>query len=534
MLTSSSETIAGEQPDSFYNLLDIITNPEVVPSPASSTPQAVHEFVLNTAINEGYLSEPGALASVQLALGLHTALPRLEAYYQYYEDRLASRTDDTQCDSWVDWYGHSICDLDELSRLVHTETIEPSESMQVHGSFVPSKSATYNVCRYESKPKLLPFDRVHPDPARALVRPPHTAILYGSINSPTFRNLHTFLYKESSGLMPRLEYVFRPAPETDRERSPKKYLSGYGVALDLKKMEYLALDDRGQSECCLHDMQIEMLLITNVDAHRDASETDEPQDSSIESDPIVALLQQYPENATADYTTALSPEELLQIGLQATQLIYDSQEPLDTMKQLSQNFPKYASSIARRVTVDSKLEEVVASNQLKAQGGVNMVWLNGVIVSEKDMNPFTLLRLLRKERAVMTSLGSLGLTPGQALTLLTHNAVSQAQTDTGVLDGLFDASDRSEGGDLIVWWNDFENDARYARWGTSLQLLLRPMYPGQFPNIKKNLFNVVLSVDMSQSSTLNFLAGAVNNIINRSFPIRFGIVPIIESEDGTI
>lgn len=244
------------------------------------------------------------------------------------------------------------------------------------------------------------------------------------------------------------------------------------------------------------------------------------------------MLQQYPENATADYTSALTSDEILQIGLQATQLIYDSKEPLDTLKRISQNFPKYASSIARRVTPVRELEEAVAANQLKAQGGVNMAWLNGVVVAEKDMNPFALLRLLRKERSVMKSLGSLGLSPSQALDLLTHNAVSVAQSDTGVLDGLFDASDRPEGGDLIVWWNDFEHDARYARWGSSLQLLLRPMYPGQFPNIKKNLFNVVLAVDLSQSSTLNFIAGAVNNIINRSFPIRFGIMPIVETEDG--
>ena len=55
---------------------------------------------------------------------------------------------------------------------------------------------------------------------------------------------------------------------------------------------------------------------------------------------------------------------------------------------------------------------------------------------------------------------SLGLTSAQSFELLTHPTVSAAQSQSSVLDGLFDASDRPEGGDVIVWWNDFENDER--------------------------------------------------------------------------
>lgn len=71
----------------------------------------------------------------------------------------------------------------------------------------------------------------------------------------------------------------------------------------------------------------------------------------------------------------------------------------------------------------------------------------------------------------MRSVLSLGLTPEQAIELLTHRAVSAAQADTGVLDGIFDASDRPEGGDILVWFNDFETDKRYERWGSSLSLV---------------------------------------------------------------
>jgi UDP-glucose:glycoprotein glucosyltransferase len=57
---------------------------------------------------------------------------------------------------------------------------------------------------------------------------------------------------------PQVEYVVRyipPATRTDALNGSENgnYLSGYGVALDLKKMDYLAVDDRHGSSgglCC--------------------------------------------------------------------------------------------------------------------------------------------------------------------------------------------------------------------------------------------------------------------------------------------
>ncbi len=87
----------------------------------------------------------------------------------------------------------------------------------------------------------------------------------------------------------------------------------------------------------------------------------------------------------------LSEEELLQIGMQSTQLIYDAGEEnaLATLKQLSQNFPKYVKDVARRVTAEDKLEAEIMDNQVKAQGGISMAWLNGVVIQETDWNPFS-------------------------------------------------------------------------------------------------------------------------------------------------
>ena len=60
------------------------------------------------------------------------------------------------------------------------------------------------------------------------------------------------------------------------------------------------------------------------------------------------------------------------------------------------------------------------------------------------------------------------------------------------------------------------------------------MYPGQFPSIKGNLFNVVLALDLSQASNLHFIVGPMSNILEKNIPFRFGVAPIAETEDGEL
>lgn len=101
-------------------------------------------------------------------------------------------------------------------------------------------------------PQRLPFDHIYPSRSRYLDGPPRTAILYAAPLSSNFRELHSHLLQLSSGPTPRVQYVFRPIPPKGLVHE-KNYLTGYGVTLDLKKMDYLALDDRvAQGKRALH------------------------------------------------------------------------------------------------------------------------------------------------------------------------------------------------------------------------------------------------------------------------------------------
>jgi UDP-glucose:glycoprotein glucosyltransferase len=58
------------------------------------------------------------------------------------------------------------------------------------------------------------------------------------------------------------------------------------------------------------------------------------------------------------------------------------------------------------------------------------------------------------------------------------------------------------------------------------------MYPGQFPTLRRNCFNVIAALDLSHTSSISFIAQIANNLISRSLPFRFGYVPLIETAES--
>ncbi|KAF8587209.1 glycosyltransferase family 24 protein [Ramaria rubella] len=501
------ESASVEQHDTFFHLLDLLTSPEVFPQPlASLTPEAIHDASVQTLVKNGYLSEPGALESFELSLSLHAASPKIEAYYQYFRDHRLAETplvDEELTDdctgSWVEWYGRRVCSVDTLRHLVEVDTLDAGND------------TNRSVC---VDTKLLSFEHVYPPTSGVLYPPKKTAILYGDTTSNNFRNLHDYIYALSKENPPRLQYIYRHIPPNDEGAGPS-HLSGYGVTLDLKKMDYLALDDRRHSRRSVHT----------------TSTNNKSSNGEQDSGEVTDLLGFLEETDEVDLTTPLNEEEISGIGIKAAQLVMNSPDPLKALMHLSQNFPKYATSTARRVAVDPPLLEELQRNWVKAQQGSNAVWLNGLALQITDVNTFGLLRLLRKERELVGQMKTLGLTAPQGIDLLTHEAIISSQTETRVIDGIFDASDRLEGG-VIVWWNDLEKDKRYAQWSPTLHMMLRPIYPGQFHNVKRNLYNTVLLLDLSQRSSLVWITGPISNIVQRGFPFRFGVVPLIETDEG--
>jgi UDP-glucose:glycoprotein glucosyltransferase len=186
-----------------------------------------------------------------------------------------------------------------------------------------------------------------------------------------------------------------------------------------------------------------------------------------------------------DLTTALTNDELscmtcssirhivltvrADLGSQAISLIKNSSEPFKTLISLSSDFPRLAIPLSRITPLSGPLTTELRLNADKVAPGSNMFWLNGAYYTEHDFNPFSILSKLRSEREIMGQLTQLGLSPKQALDVLSNKHVQKALSQGTVLDGVFDASDRDEGGDVVLWLNDLETDERYVGMKRSLR-----------------------------------------------------------------
>ena len=219
--------------------------------------------------------------------------------------------------------------------------------------------------------------------------------------------------------------------------------------------------------------------IGSADQFVDTEESSSDDTSQQVSDPILdAILAQAESVDGIDLTTALTNDELssmpcsftrrihltvpTDLGPQAISLIKNSSDPFTTLISLSSDFPRLAIPLSRLTPLSELLTTELRINAHKVAAGSNMFWLNGMYYPEHEFNPFSILNKLRSERDIMGQLTQLGLSPKQALDVLTSKHVQKTLSQGTVLDGVFDASDRAEGGDVIIWLNDLEKDERYA------------------------------------------------------------------------
>ncbi|KAF9225915.1 hypothetical protein BS17DRAFT_777873 [Gyrodon lividus] len=565
-LLEAFETVAMEDPSVLFPLLSSFSRPEEL-----LPPQAAHNAVFNAASTH---LDWSALASARARLALHAGSPRLAASAEYYDGHIANLTDShklygPECASWVDWYGQIVCDAETLFQFANTEN---------------------NVLAI-TKPKRLPLDHVH-QVTSSLEEPRYTAIHFADPTAPSFASLHRALLS----LEPKVEYILRWAKGTVEkgERELSSYLSGYGVALDLKKMDYLVLDDRNQHQ---GDSAAQHTSLGDNAVDGDKRPTDEEIMTCI-FDSLPYIDEQA--EARAKTGEPLSSEEIADLGVKAVQFIMSfSDRPragplyihqcwdnhhhvpfpaIGLFSTLSTSFPLYATSLARKIQVSDKVRDEVYENWAKAAPGVNMVWVNGRVINENEGSAgsiFGLLRTLQRERGLVKSLVDLGLTLEQAIELLMHPAHSTIQQFasstppaasskgsmrgsakgvvvedgadeihgveisakktfaitpkfTEFLDGLVDASDRQEGGGVVLYWNDLEEDERYARFSPSLQGLLRVHMMSLFSPILKirlNLVNVIFVLSLSETRSLSLLGSLSESFVARGFPVRWGFVP---------
>ncbi|KAI9801675.1 MAG: hypothetical protein M1833_002357 [Piccolia ochrophora] len=449
------ESAAEENATSYFPILDRIAEGHFA---RPVTDEELYKQFLQLLEDDGHLSSPESLASFELAVSIHSAAPRIQAQYQFYETAgLSSLSPDRseECLIWVHFEGKQYCSptLDEPKGIVAQASLSVRQ-----------------------------FDKVlGPDHAA----PP--SVLYADLNDPEFGHFHKVLSKTA-----RLgKTTYRVRYKQGGAEAKPLFVQGYGTELALKRTDYIVIDDRDDAE---------------------AKSEENPQLTEGSSDEPASDLK------------PLSTSELAFLGLKASSYIMESSNPLDTLVSVSQDFPKHSAKIASHNVSDNFNKEFQANRAWLVPAGYNMLWMNGVQMDTRQIEPFALLEQLRRERRLVDGVSRHGFSAGEAVKILSHPIISESRA--GDEQQRYDFRDDIEGGGVLIWLNDIEKDKRYEGWPTEVTALLQRTYPGQLPTVRRDIHNLVVPVDFTSPEDIDLVVLQLLNFVKRTVPLRFGIVPL--------
>lgn len=207
------------------------------------------------------------------------------------------------------------------------------------------------------------------------------------------------------------------------------------MELALKRTDYIVIDDR--------------------EAQNDARAQQPPNSEVVFDEQELADLR------------PLSTSELASLGMKSSSFIQSSSSPFETLIKLMQDFPKFSAAISAHNVSQEFSDEYKTAHMQRVPRGVNALWMNGLQLIERQIEPFALVEMLRRERKLIDAVRSLGFDGADAISLLGHEKIAAAKGDDKEA-ARFDWTDRSEDGHAIIWLNDLENDDRYAEYPKEL------------------------------------------------------------------
>ncbi|XP_036913462.1 UDP-glucose:glycoprotein glucosyltransferase 2 [Sturnira hondurensis] len=483
LLLEASEFLAEESNEKFWQFLDTVKELSIYKQTESD--YSYYNLILKKA---GQFLDNLHINLLKFAFSIRAYSPAIQMFQQIAADEPPP----DGCDTFVVIHGKHTCKINEIKKLL--------------------KKAT-------SRPRPYLFERDHKFPTDKENLP--VIILYAEMGTRSFGKFHTVLSEKAQN--GEIVYVLRHYIQKPASR--KMYLSGYGVELAIKSTEYKTLDD------------------TQVKAVANATVEDEIETNEVQGFLFGKLKERYSDlraNLTAfqkyliesnKEMTPLKVWELQDLSFQAASQImaapvYDA---LKLMKDISQNFPIKARTLTR-VAVNQLMKKEIQKNQqelinrFEIPPGEARLYINGLRVDVDAPDPFSILDMLKLEGKRVNGLQKLGISREDMSKFLKLN--SRVRDSNYVLDIRHSS---------ILWINDLENDGFYAAWPASCQELLKQVFPGKLPSIRRNFHNLVLFIDPAQEYTLDFIRLA-EMLYYHQIPLRIGFVFIVDTDgkvDGT-
>ncbi|XP_066143458.1 UDP-glucose:glycoprotein glucosyltransferase [Euwallacea fornicatus] len=471
-----SEFLADENLEFFWNYLDLLSKISP-PLKQIENDRTRYNILLEHA---AHLLTPSQLSVLKLSLSLHIYSPKVQMFQQ-----IASEQNLPACQCIADVGGQFSCDLGEIKDLIEKPSILNSKNTEL-----------FNV------------DHHYPGSANISL----SVILYGELGTQCFSDIHSLLKKKA--LKGDIDYVVRHYHQEKTGQHLR--LSGYGVELQMKSTEYKSQDD---SE------------LKGGEDSSDASQ--EEEDVEIEGFDFAKLKQLFPDMKTnldkfkqyledsSNELAALKVWQFQELSLQAAERIMNApkEEALKIFTNIAQNFPMQAKGLVKTVVNpemkrEMKMNQDIFTSTLNLQPADTALFINGMFHDIDLVDIYGLLDVLRQELRTMEGLHALGIRGEQLRGLLKLDFSESGSSP----DFAIDIRDSA-----ISWLNDIETDSKFKYWSPSLMDLLRPTYPGMLRQVRKNLYNLVLIIDPTDTN-LRPLLKIVESFVVHATPIRTGLV----------
>ncbi|KAH9751401.1 UDP-glucose:glycoprotein glucosyltransferase [Citrus sinensis] len=521
LLLEAGELLASERKDLFWEFIEKWLHSEENDADSRTAKDCLKRIVRH---GSSLLSE--SLASLfEFSLTLRSASPRLVLYRQLAEESLSSfppfddsnlknevggaseaneKLETKKSDSllvgvnpkspggkccWVDTGGALFLEVSELLMWLRSPSELTGESFQ--------------------QPELFDFDHIHAESSISS----RTAILYGALGSDCFKEFHINLVQAAKE--GKVMYVVRPVLPSGCEANvgncgavgakDSLNLGGYGVELALKNMEYKAIDDSMIKEgVTLEDPRTEDLS-QEVRGFVFSKLLERKPDLTSE----IMSFRDYLLSSTTSET--LEVWELKDLGHQTAQRIVHASDPLQSMQEISQNFPSVVSSLSRMKLNDSIKDEIVA-NQRYMPPGKSLMALNGALINIEDIDLYLLIDLVHQELSLADQFSKLKIP--RTITQKLLSTVPPAESS------MFRVDFRST---HVQYLNNLEEDAMYKRWRSNINEILMPVFPGQLRYIRKNLFHAVYVLDPATVCGFEVI-DMIMSLYENHFPLRFGVI----------
>ncbi|KAH9685543.1 UDP-glucose:glycoprotein glucosyltransferase [Citrus sinensis] len=536
LLLEAGELLASERKDLFWEFIEKWLHSEENDADSRTAKDCLKRIVRH---GSSLLSE--SLTSLfEFSLTLRSASPRLVLYRQLAEESLSSfppfddsnlknevggaseaneKLETKKSDSllvgvnpkspggkccWVDTGGALFLEVSELLMWLRSPSELTGESFQ--------------------QPELFDFDHIHAESSISS----RTAILYGALGSDCFKEFHINLVQAAKE--GKVMYVVRPVLPSGCEANvgncgavgakDSLNLGGYGVELALKNMEYKAIDDSMIKEgVTLEDPRTEDLsqevrgfVFSKLLAKLQCGDCYGERKPDLTSE--IMSFRDYLLSSTTSET--LEVWELKDLGHQTAQRIVHASDPLQSMQEISQNFPSVVSSLSRMKLNDSIKDEIVA-NQRYMPPGKSLMALNGElfeILKAASIYCYTIL---------IGIFEFFPLSNNQIPRTITQKLLS---TVPPAESSMFRVDFRST---HVQYLNNLEEDAMYKRWRSNINEILMPVFPGQLRYIRKNLFHAVYVLDPAtvcglEACFISVVIDMIMSLYENHFPLRFGVI----------